>query len=384
MKTIYEKVKQFSITKVSGLKGKKIILRIDVNIPLGDNKVVDPGEDWRIIKSYASITYLVQKGACVIVMSHIGRDKDESLRPVYEYMRGRLDIGFIPRYDYEIIMNTVSNMQHGSVVMIENLRQHEGEKNNDSSFLDPLIDMCDMYVNDAFSVSHRSHASVNDITNKLPSYFGLQFVREVEHLSKFSKYKDGNTILVLGGAKFGTKFDLLKTFLPKANYVLIGGALANVFLKERGFNIGASFVDDSIDISEILHNEKLVLPVDVIDQHGDIVSIDEVSDKDIILDIGPETEKLFETIINYAKLLVWNGPMGKYEDGYVAGSLAIANSIAQSNSFSVIGGGDTATIILKEHLEDSFDFISTGGGAMLKFMIDGSLVGIEVIINKTN
>lgn len=379
MKMIKEKVLERSIKKVQDLAGKKVLLRIDVNTSLGENKTVDPGEDWRIIKSYQTIDYLVKQGACVVLISHIGRDPEESLKPVYEYMSSHMTLGFLPEYDADMFKNTIDNMQHGSVVMVENLRQHAGEKNNDIIFLEDIINHCDIYVNDAFSVSHRAHASVHAITTKLPSYFGLQFCDEVDYLEQAINNDGENTVLVLGGAKFGTKLDLLKQLLPNISYALVGGALANVFLKARGMNIGKSFADD-VDISDMLENPKIVLPIDAVDQHGDVVPIHELGDEGIILDIGPDTEKLFEQIINHADTLLWNGPMGKYEDGFVAGSIAVADSVSHSKAFSVTGGGDTATVILEEDLADSFDFISTGGGAMLDFMVEGSLPAIDELL----
>lgn len=380
MNTVLEKVKNQSIEKNSDLKGKKVLLRIDVNTSLGDNGAVDPGEDWRIIKSYQTIDYLIKQGACVILISHIGREPNESLKPIYEYMSQHITLGFLPNYDAEIITHSIDNMQHGSVIMLENVRQHQGEKENNSNFLNVLVGLCDVYVNDAFSVSHREHASVHNIATRLPAYFGLQFIDEVEHLTHVLN-SQGNTALVLGGAKFGTKLDLLEKLLPQIDYALVGGALANVFLRERGIAIGKSFADD-VDISRMIENEKIILPVDAVDQHGDVVPIDEIGDEDMILDIGPETEKLFETIIAHTDTVLWNGPMGKYEDGYISGSQAVADSVALSGSFSVTGGGDTATVILEQDLAENFDFISTGGGAMLDFLVDGTLPGIDVIVKK--
>jgi phosphoglycerate kinase len=382
MQTILEKVTQRSIQQVPHLKGKKVLMRIDVNISLGDNGTVDPGEDWRIIKSYQTIDFLIQQEACVVLISHIGRHPDESLRPVYEYMSRDMKLEFLPRYDKDILENSINNMQHGSVIMLENLRQFPEEENNDVSFLRNLIDLCDIYVNDAFSVSHRVHASVYGITAYLPSYFGLQFGDEVSYLKRIIDADDSNTVLVLGGAKFGTKLDLLQKLLPRISYALIGGALANVFLRERGINIGESYAD-SVDITKMIHSEKIVLPVDAVDQHGDVVPIDEIGDDGIILDIGPQTETLFEQIIDNATTVVWNGPMGKYEDGFVAGSISIAQSVSHSQSFSVTGGGDTATVILEQGLADSFDFISTGGGAMLDFMVKGSLPAIDELLQNS-
>ena len=382
MNILNQQVQQKSIQHVPELKGKKVLVRIDVNTSLGENGLVDPGEDWRIIKSYKTIEYLIEQGACVVLISHIGRDPQESLKPIYNYMSKHIDMGFFPSYDMELITDSIKGMQHAAVIMLENLRMNKGEKNNDSTFIDPVIDVCDIYVNDAFSVSHREHASIHDIVHKIPSYFGLQFCDEIEHLSKALDPKEGSqTVLLLGGAKFGTKLELLRQFLPKISYALVGGALANVFLRERGINIGKSFADD-VDISDMLENEKIVLPLDAVDQHGDVLRVDQVGDEDMILDIGPDTEKLFETIIDHADTVLWNGPMGKYEDEYVSGSIAMADGIAKSGAFSITGGGDTATVILEEGLEGNFDFISTGGGAMLDFLIEGNLPGIKVILEK--
>ncbi|MCA9352814.1 phosphoglycerate kinase [Patescibacteria group bacterium] len=381
MKDNWKHVQQHSIEHVSELKGKKVLLRIDVNVSLGENGVVDAGEDWRILKSYRTINYLVERGASVVLLSHIGRDPHDSLKPVYEYMRQTMNLGFLPTYDVEIIRQAISGMAHGSVLMLENVRQLYQESEDDSSFLDPLVELCDCYVNDAFSVSHRAHASVHDVVRKLPSYFGLQFCDEVNNLSKAFD-SESDMVLLLGGAKFGTKLELLQKFLPRVTYALVGGALANVFLRARGINIGKSFVDDTVDISDMVDSEKIVLPIDVVDQHGDIVAVDQIGNDDMMLDIGPETEQLFETIIDTSNLIVWNGPMGKYEDRYISGSVAMADGIAKATAYSIVGGGDTATVILEEGLEENFDFISTGGGAMLEFLVQGTLPGIDNIIEK--
>lgn len=384
MKTlIEEQVHSNSIQEYAqhhDLKGKRVLLRIDVNVTLGENSVIDNGEDWRIIKAYRTIEFLVKQGAVVILLSHIGREKDETLQPVVEYMQKRINVGFVPTYDYELIKDTVEHMQHGSVLMLENVRQHDGEVENDPAYLLPLVELSDVYVNDAFSVSHRAHASVHAVTRLLPSYFGLQFVDEVENLSKVFSTQ-GTTTLVLGGAKFGTKLDLLQKMLPKISYVLMGGALANVFLKERGFEIGKSFADD-VDISGMVDSEKIILPIDCVDQDGDMLSVDEVTEADMILDIGHETEQLFESVIAHSDVVLWNGPMGKYEDGYTSGSHAIAKSLAHAPAFTVTGGGDTAAVILQESSADDFDFVSTGGGAMLDFLVEGTLPAIEVVIDK--
>ncbi len=380
MEKISEKVQKYAVDMVTDFEGKRVLMRIDVNTTLSKDNTVDR-EDWRIMKSLRTIEFLTKKGASVILLSHIGRDPQQSLKPVFEAMSSKITLGFIPSYDAEMLKTTLTQMKQGSVVLLENVRQFAGEEANDSSYLDTLVGICDLYVNDAFSVSHRKHASVYDVTKKLPSYFGLQFCDEVRELEK-ALVAEGNTVLLLGGAKFGTKLDLLKKLLPKVSYALVGGALANVFLKERGFAIGNSFYDESVDISEILESDKIILPLDAVNQDGEVISIDNVAPEDSMLDIGPETEKLFETIIDHADLVLWNGPMGKYEDNFVAGSVAMADLIANAHAYSVTGGGDTAAVILEENLTESFDFISTGGGAMLDFLVEGTLPGIEAIIEK--
>lgn len=380
---IQEKVQNYSIERYAenhDLQGKKILLRIDVNTPLGENGVVDPYEDWRIMASLKTIEFLRSQGASVVVISHIGRSKDERLKPIADYLSQKITIGYLPHFDEALIQERIAALRHGDVIMLENIRQFDGEKDNDASYLKPIASVCDLYVNDAFSVSHREHASVHAITSLLPSYFGMQFVHEVSSLSGVSE-RAGTTSLILGGAKFGTKLDLLRKMLPHISYAMIGGALANTFLKERGFNIGASYVDDT-DISDIVDNEKIIVMIDAVDQDGDVVSVDEIQNHDVMLDIGPETEKLFEHIIAASDTVLWNGPMGKYEDGYTSGSIAIAESCAHASAWVITGGGDTATVLQEAGRIDAIDVVSTGGGAMLDFLVAGTLPGIEAIIQQ--
>ena len=380
---IKDKVEQYSIeqyAKQHSLQGKKVLLRIDVNTPLGENGVVDPYEDWRIMASLKTINFLSSEGASVVVISHIGRAKEERLKPIADYLSQKITIGYIPHFDESLIQERIEALGHGDVIMLENIRQFDGEENNDAEYLKNIANACDIYVNDAFSVSHRKHASVHAVTSLLPSYFGIQFVHEVSSLYDVTK-REGTTSLILGGAKFGTKLDLLKKMLPHISYAMIGGALANVFLKERGFNIGASYVDDT-DISDIVDNEKIIVRIDAIDQDGDVVSVDEIQNHDVMLDIGPETEKLFEHIIAASDTILWNGPMGKYEDGYTSGSISVAESCAHAPAWVVTGGGDTATVLQETNLIDTIDVVSTGGGAMLDFLVEGTLPGIEAIVGK--
>jgi len=366
--------------KPDELSGKRVLLRVDMNVPLDNDKVASGGQ-WRITASLPTIEFLVNAGAKVIIIGHIGRDPEVSMRPVYEYVAEQgLTVGFIPELISDRVTDAIDAMGHGGVVMLENLRSEPGEKTDSQEFAQQLAKMADIYVNDAFAVSHRSHASVHAIVEYLPSYFGLQFVHEVQHLD-FSNKDSSLLTLVLGGAKFGTKLELLRKFLPSIQYALVGGALANVFLRERGINIGSSFADD-VDISDMVDHEKIILPIDCIDQEGDVVDINDISGGDMILDIGPATEQLFESIINHSDTVLWNGPMGKYEDGYTSGSHAIAESLSYAEATSITGGGDTAAVLLEQDMVDNFDFVSTGGGAMLDFLVQGTLPAIEVVKNK--
>ena len=381
---IIEQLEAFNITHVPDLEKKTVILRIDVNTSLGENNMVDPGEDWRILRSLDTIKFLQNAGARTIVLAHIGRDPKASLLPVYKYMMDYIsDISFGTSFARADIDSCLEVLKPGQVLMMENVRQYEGEKQNDLTFLEPLIHYADLYVNDAFSVSHREHASLSAITKVLPSYIGLQCMEEVQYLYNFQHTVNGAKVLILGGAKFGTKLPLLEKMLPQVDYVLMGGALANVFLRARGFEIGASFCDD-VDISHIADNQKIVLPIDYVDQHGDVADIYDVGKEDMILDIGPMTHEIFKPIIEHAEAVLWNGPMGKYEDGYTEGSIHIAEAIAESDVYAITGGGDTSTLILEHDLQDGFNFLSTGGGAMLDFLVDGTLPGIEVILGQKN
>ncbi len=377
--SIYDFVKKHSVGQLTDLKGKKVLLRLDLNVPLGENNSVDPGEDWRILKSLQTISFLREQGASIIILSHIGRDPEESLRPVFEYMKQFFTLGFVPSYESSLVRDLILDMKEGSVLMMENVRRFSDEKENNINFLSDLIELSDLYVNDAFAVSHRTHASVHRIVNYLPAYFGLQFVEEVKNLSSFAEIKEGVKTMILGGAKFGTKLPLLEKFIDQVDYVLLGGALANLFLKEKGFAIGKSFYDETVDISSLIDNHKIVIPIDYIDQDGDVADIHEVRGEDMILDLGPHTSKIFETIIDASDTVLWNGPLGKYEDGFIESSLSIADSIAHANAYSLTGGGDTSAVLLEHGLEERFDFISTGGGAMLEFLVEGSLPAIEVI-----
>ena len=377
-----KRVQNFSIeTLRGGLRGERVVLRIDTNTTLREDGEVSEGGSWRILKMIPTIKFLQEQGARTIILAHQGRDPEETLKPIYEFLSQRVPLAFAQWGELDEVVKTLKD---GESVLFENVRSFPEEREDDTSYLSPLVEWADLYVNEAFSVSHREHASVHAIAQFLPSYFGFQFVREVGELSRFLvPREEGERVVILGGAKFGTKLPLIEKILEHelADAILLGGALANVFLKEKGVNVGSSYYDDTVDVTHIMNDPRIVLPVDFRGKNGNEEKIENVGD-DAILDIGPETEKHFDEYIRRSREVLWNGPMGKYEDGYVQASVAVAKSIAESDTYGVSGGGDTSTVILEQGLEDAFQFISTAGGAMLDFLVEGTLPGIEVVLKR--
>ena len=327
-----------SILEAGDLKGKKVLVRVDWNVPIEDGKVVD---DFRIKKSLSTLEYLKGAGAKVVIATH--------LEP--EGTHTKLLQTYVPK----------------GMKLLENLRANPGEESNSKEFAKELASKIDLYVNEAFSVSHRRHASIVGVPLYLPSYIGLQFALEIKELSK-AFYPKKPFLLILGGAKFDTKLPLLKKFIHIADDIFVGGALANNFFKEQGVDIGRSLVSEGdFGLKELLDTGKIILPEDTIIKDGKI------------LDAGPRTMENLKSIISASKLVLWNGPLGGYENGYKVATLALAKIISESSCESIIGGGDTLASIKELNLFDKFSFVSTGGGAMLDFLATGTLPGIEAL-----
>jgi phosphoglycerate kinase len=359
---------------------KKVLVRLDFNVPVKDGKVVD---DYRIQKSRKTIDFLREKNAKVIIISHI-ESEESTLKPVFEYLKNIYPITFCEDC-LENGSEAIAQLKEGELILFENLRLYDGEKKNDEDFSKKLAALGEVYVNDAFSVSHRKHASVVGIPKFLPSFMGFQFQEEVENLSELFN-PDKPFLFILGGAKFDTKLPLVEKFLPIADTLFIGGALSNDLYKARGIEIGASRVSETaLDISHILNNSKIVLPIDVVvnSSRGDVAKkISEIEKDEKIFDAGPETLAKLAEYSKLAKTILWNGPLGYYESGYTTETLALAKIIAESDAKSYIGGGDTLAAISELGLENKFTFISTGGGAMLDFLAEGTLPGIEALKKK--
>lgn len=382
------------------LKGKKVFLRVDFNIPLGqDNEVTD---DTRIIYSLPTINYIIQNGGKLIIASHLGRPKGKSdpkfsLLPVAKRLSELLgkDVGLAPDCVGEEVRKRVESLKEGEVLILENLRFHEEEEKNDYEFSKSLASLCEVYINDAFGAAHRAHASVEGITHHVKQIgAGFLMIKEIESLERAIINPERPYISILGGAKIYDKIGVIKNLINKVDALLIGGGMAYTFLKAKGVKVGKSIVeDDKISLSLGIIEEatkgktRLVLPSDHIaaekikeDAKRKVVKNEEIPEDWICLDIGPETIKIFSEKIRSAKTIFWNGPMGVFEvEPFSYGSISIAKEIANSKAFSIIGGGDTIAVVNKAGISDRISHISTGGGASLEFIEGRRLPGIEAL-----
>lgn len=360
------------ISEVENLQGKTVIVRASCNVPLVEGKVRN---SFRLRRALPTLEYLKSKGAKTIVLSHIGREPEETLRPVYEEMNQTLAMKWGGLVTSPEFMSARESLQEGEILFAENLRQDEREAKNDGEFVTLLAAGADLYVNDAFAEVHRDHASTLGLAKVLPAYAGLALLDEVAGVTKVMS-PEKPSLFLLGGAKFKTKMPLVQKYLEIYDQVFVGGALANDVLKARGFNVGQSLVSDiSLTDSPILNNEKLIIPIDVVVEGPDGVLVkkpEAVTDEEKIYDMGPESIALLADYIKQASTILWNGPFGNYEAGFIDSTEAIAKEVAVSNNFSVLGGGDTVAAVEKLGLNDQFGFVSIGGGSMLTLLEHGT------------
>ena len=353
--------------------GTRILIRSALNVPIANNKVID---NTRIYQSSRTLKLLKEKGAKIVVISHIGRTGG-SLLTVSEELQKFIPHKFIGDILGDNAKNAVNNLNNGDIVVLENIRQDSREKAKSHEFAEELAKYGDLFVLDAFADAHRDHSSISLLPHILPSYLGIRFMEEVKTLKRFVS-PDTPSVCVIGGAKLETKVDLLIKLLENYTKVLVGGVLANTLLANRGFEVGESVVEELQ--KNLPHYEYLVkhpnicLPVDVVVKRDDNilnVEIEEIAVNDKIVDIGVKTIKNIETDIKNAKSILWNGPLGWYEEGFTEQSITLANMIAESDAYSVVGGGDTTFILKKIQIENKISFVSTGGGAMLDFLANG-------------
>lgn len=369
-----------TIKDIKGMKGKIALVRVDYNVPMKGKTILDTR---RINASFATIEALQKKGIEVRLMAHLG-DGEQSLKPIASYLAKYFSTKFITGEVTEPIGEVAKN----TVVLFENIRRYPGEEKNDPKFAKALSKLGDIFINDAFSVSHRKHASVVGVAKYLPAFAGVQLEKEVKELSRLLTNKKHPFLFILGGAKFETKIPLLNTFTEKVDNLVISGAILNSFYKTAGFEVGKSVVEDGYEkqIKKLLSSKKILLPVDVVVLRGSQrleVPIRGVGKNDVIVDIGAESVKLISEKIKKAKVIVWNGPTGWYERGFVGATVALAQAVKNSKATAVIGGGDTGAVIEKltggSKVQSKRLFISTGGGATLDYLAKGSLIGIECL-----
>ena len=380
-----QKVSLRQFSKYPELKGKYVFLRASLNVPIIDGEVLN---QFRITRGLATIQYLVNQGARVIVAGHVQMGDDvPSVKPIADIFAVHVPVIFSSEVLGEKTTKLRNELGDGEVLLLENLRSNPGEKKNDLAFAEELAGLADVYINDAFSVSHRDHASLSAITQFLPSYVGFNFVHEHEELTK-ALTPDSPSLFMLGGAKFDTKMPLVEKFLDIYDHVFIGGALANDFFKAKGYEVGKSLVSGiSLEGSPLLTNKKILLPIDVVvEKEGvsRVTSPDDIHQDERVLDAGPATVTMLDGYITDAKMVLWNGPLGDYEHGFEEQTEAVAKCIADAPGYSVIGGGDTVAAIESLGCQEKYNFLSTAGGAMLTFLELGTLPAIEALKNAPN
>lgn len=347
------------------VNGKRVLVRVDFNVFIRKGKIAD---DYRIKKTLPTISFLKKKGARIILISHLTEGRAKSLHPVAKYLK----IRFLPDKNLDLIKKKIEKMEDGEVMLLENIRNYKGEEINDKNFAKKLACLGDVYINEAFSASHRNHASIAGIAKYLPSYAGLLFEEEFKNL-RIAFNPPHPFLLILGGVKFSTKLGVLENFNKIADKIFIGGALANNFFWASKIDIGTSVFDKKLSagwrIKKFLRNPNIVVPIDVRKKGSKI------------LDIGPLAVKELSFLIKNAKFILWNGPVGDFETkGFGKGTIAIAKLIAKSKAKSIIGGGDTVAAIDNAKIPlKKFSFVSTAGGAMLTFLATGTLPGIEAL-----
>jgi phosphoglycerate kinase len=377
------------------VRGKRVLVRVDFNVPVKDGEVTD---DTRIQRALPTIQYLLSEGAHPILISHLGRPQGEpdpkyAMDPVAEKLEEllgepvlKLDAAVGPEAEKEL-----ENWDGRGVILLENSRFHPGETKNDPELSEQLAALADLYVNDAFGAAHRAHATTVGVAERLPAAAGLLLEEEVDYLDGVLEDPERPFVAILGGAKVSDKLGVIESLLEVADTLLIGGAMCFTFFKAKGYEVGNSLVEDDY-LEEALRlmdeaEEKLVLPVDVVvademeeGAESETVSVDSIPSDKMGLDIGPRTVELFKEHISGAKTIFWNGPMGVFEiDAFARGTEGVARAVAESRATSVIGGGDSVAAVRKLGLEDEMSHISTGGGASLEYVEGKELPGVAAL-----
>ena len=389
-----------NIKDQENLSQKTVLLRLDLNVPLKDGIITD---ETRINKILPIIEFLIKKKSKIIIISHVGRPKGKinkslSLKPICENLGKKINkkIKLFDENVFNLKREDLFKNPKDEIIFLENIRFYKEEEENDKSLAKHLADLGDFYVNDAFSCSHRAHASVSKITEFLPSFAGLQLETEINALKKVTIEVKKPITCIIGGSKISTKIGIIKNLIPKFNNIIIVGGMANNIISYQGNNIGKSIKEENCEmvIKEIFetsnkHSCTITIPEDVLvgknmDDKSQVKELKNIKDDDLILDIGPKTIKKITSIIESSNTVLWNGPAGYFENpNFANGSYDIAKAITKKNKnnsiYSVVGGGDTIALINKIKLIENFNFVSTAGGAFLEFLEGKELPGIKAL-----
>ena len=392
-----------TITQLKNLKGQRVLLRVDFNIPLSKNNRISSGAEIKLRESLPTIEHLTKKGAKVIILTHLGRPKKRdaklSLEPIARHLGKMMGQKILFVQDSLLkglaTERVLEKMTDGQVAVLENIRFYSQEEKNDTAFCKRLASLADIYVNDAFATSHRAHASIAGVTKYLDSYAGLLMDTEVKNLSRLLEKPKHPLVVMVGGIKISSKLPILKMMLKIADKVMVGGGIANAVFRAKGVEIGKSVVkaEDIKLAKQLIKDKKLILPVDVLAASSltdgakvRVVSPGEVRKNEYIVDIGVETVRMYAVMIKKAKTLVWNGPLGLFEvKKFSHGTISLGRIVAarsRGQAFGVVGGGETIAALELTGMSEWVDHVSTGGGAMLDFLSGKPLPGIKPLLIK--